>query len=43
MAKALRYLEAALSFTESAESMQTESQMPKSSYTMFSETLDLIR
>lgn len=43
MAKALRYLEAALSFTESAEAMQTEPQTPKSSYTMFSETVDLIR
>ncbi|KAF4099069.1 AF4/FMR2 family member 3 isoform X2 [Onychostoma macrolepis] len=43
MAKALRYLEAALSFTESAEAMQTEPQTPKSAYTMFSETVDLIR
>uniref|UniRef100_A0A8C1WAM4 AF4/FMR2 C-terminal homology domain-containing protein n=1 Tax=Cyprinus carpio TaxID=7962 RepID=A0A8C1WAM4_CYPCA len=43
MAKALRYLEAALSFTESGVAMETEPQTPKSAYTMFSETVDLIR
>ncbi|KAK2872168.1 hypothetical protein Q8A67_022065 [Cirrhinus molitorella] len=43
MAKALRYLEAALSFVESAVAMETEPQTPKSAYTMLSETLDLIR
>ncbi|XP_073680178.1 uncharacterized protein aff1 [Garra rufa] len=43
MAKALRYLEAALSFVESAVAMETEPQTPKSAYTMFSETVDLIR
>ncbi|XP_026121270.1 AF4/FMR2 family member 3-like [Carassius auratus] len=43
MAKALRYLEAALSFTESGLAMETEPQTPKSAYTMFSETLELIR
>lgn len=42
-AKALRYLEAALAFVESAIAMETEPQTPKSAYTMFSETLDLIR
>ncbi|KAL0150268.1 hypothetical protein M9458_054376 [Cirrhinus mrigala] len=43
MAKALSYLEAALSFVESAVAMETEPQTPKSAYTMFSETVDLIR
>ncbi|XP_042634393.1 AF4/FMR2 family member 3-like isoform X2 [Cyprinus carpio] len=43
MAKALRYLEAALSFVESGVAMETEPQTPKSAYTMFSETVDLIR
>ncbi|XP_016401843.1 AF4/FMR2 family member 1 isoform X2 [Sinocyclocheilus rhinocerous] len=43
MAKALCYLEAALSFAESGVAMETEPQMPKSAYTMFSETVDLIR
>lgn len=43
MAKALSYLEAALAFVESALAMETEPQTPKSAYTMFSETLDLIR
>ncbi|XP_026110443.1 AF4/FMR2 family member 1-like [Carassius auratus] len=43
MDKALRYLEAALSFVESGVAMETEPQTPKSAYTMFSETLDLIR
>lgn len=42
-AKALTYLEAALAFVESAIAMETEPQTPKSAYTMFSETLDLIR
>lgn len=42
-AKALSYLEAALAFVESAIAMETEPQTPKSAYTMFSETLDLIR
>ncbi|XP_048021466.1 AF4/FMR2 family member 3 [Megalobrama amblycephala] len=42
-AKALSYLEAALAFVESAVAMETEPQTPKSAYTMFSETLDLIR
>ncbi|XP_056099013.1 AF4/FMR2 family member 4 isoform X3 [Rhinichthys klamathensis goyatoka] len=43
MAKALCYLEAALAFVESAIAMETEPETPKSAYTMFSETLDLIR
>ncbi|RXN07907.1 AF4 FMR2 family member 4-like protein [Labeo rohita] len=43
MAKVLSYLEAALSFVESAVAMETEPQTPKSAYTMFSETVDLIR
>ncbi|XP_067279372.1 AF4/FMR2 family member 1 isoform X2 [Pseudorasbora parva] len=41
--KSLRYLEAALKFMESAIAMETQPQTPKSAYTMFSETLDLIR
>ncbi|KAK7131737.1 hypothetical protein R3I94_016766 [Phoxinus phoxinus] len=43
MAKALCYLEAALAFVESAIAMETEPETPKSAFTMFSETLDLIR
>ncbi|KAK9954830.1 hypothetical protein ABG768_014752 [Culter alburnus] len=42
-AKAISYLEAALAFVESAVAMETDPQTPKSAYTMFSETLDLIR
>ncbi|XP_051536178.1 AF4/FMR2 family member 4 [Myxocyprinus asiaticus] len=43
MSKALSYLEAALSFVESGVAMETDPQTPKSAYTMFSETVDLIR
>uniref|UniRef100_A0A8B9LW36 AF4/FMR2 C-terminal homology domain-containing protein n=1 Tax=Astyanax mexicanus TaxID=7994 RepID=A0A8B9LW36_ASTMX len=41
--KALRYLDAVLSFVESGIAMESDPQTPKSAYTMFSETLDLIR
>ncbi|KAA0719636.1 AF4/FMR2 family member 4 ALL1-fused gene from chromosome 5q31 protein [Triplophysa tibetana] len=43
MSKALSYLEAALSFMESGVAMESDTQMPRSAYTMFSETLELIR
>nr|XP_055036285.1 AF4/FMR2 family member 1 isoform X2 [Misgurnus anguillicaudatus] len=43
MSKALSYLEAALSFVESGVAMETDPQTPKSAYTMFSETVELIR
>ncbi|XP_051532926.1 AF4/FMR2 family member 4-like [Myxocyprinus asiaticus] len=43
MFKALSYLEAALSFVESGVAMETDPQTPKSAYTMFTETVDLIR
>ncbi|XP_056586213.1 AF4/FMR2 family member 4 isoform X2 [Triplophysa dalaica] len=43
MSKALSYLEAALSFVESGVAMESDTQMPRSAYTMFSETLELIR
>ncbi|XP_057216097.1 AF4/FMR2 family member 1 isoform X2 [Triplophysa rosa] len=42
MSKALSYLEAALSFVESGVAMESDTQMPRSAYTMFSETLELI-
>ncbi|XP_069043497.1 AF4/FMR2 family member 1 isoform X1 [Lepisosteus oculatus] len=41
--KAFNYLDAAVSFIESGIAMETDPQTPKSPYTMFSETLDLIR
>ncbi|XP_048876017.1 AF4/FMR2 family member 1 isoform X1 [Brienomyrus brachyistius] len=41
--KAFNYLDAAMSFVESAIAMETDPQTPKSAYTMFSETVDLIR
>ncbi|XP_038647656.1 AF4/FMR2 family member 1-like isoform X2 [Scyliorhinus canicula] len=41
--KAFNYLDAALSFVESGIAMESEAQPPKSSYTMFSETVDLIK
>ncbi|TSK72177.1 AF4/FMR2 family member 2 [Bagarius yarrelli] len=43
MGKALSYLDAAMSFVESGISMETDPQTPKSAYTMFSDTVDLIR
>ncbi|XP_024236807.1 AF4/FMR2 family member 1 isoform X1 [Oncorhynchus tshawytscha] len=41
--KAFNYLDAAMSFVESGIAMETDPQTPKSAYTMFAETLDLIR
>ncbi|KAJ8338948.1 hypothetical protein SKAU_G00357340 [Synaphobranchus kaupii] len=41
--KAFDYLDAAMSFVESGIAMETDPQTPKSAYTMFSETMDLIR
>ncbi|XP_067846522.1 AF4/FMR2 family member 1-like [Heptranchias perlo] len=41
--KAFNYLDAALSFVESGIAMEGEAQPPKSAYTMFSETVDLIK
>nr|XP_023684464.1 AF4/FMR2 family member 1-like isoform X2 [Paramormyrops kingsleyae] len=41
--KAFNYLDAAMSFVESGIAMETDPQTPKSAYTMFSETVDLIR
>ncbi|KAK1174407.1 AF4/FMR2 family member 1-like isoform X1 [Acipenser oxyrinchus oxyrinchus] len=41
--KAFSYLDAALSFIESGISMESNPQTPKSAYTMFSETVDLIK
>ncbi|KAJ7986773.1 hypothetical protein DPEC_G00331860 [Dallia pectoralis] len=41
--KAFNYLDAAMSFMESGIAMETDPQTPKSAYTMFAETLDLIR
>ncbi|XP_007895126.1 AF4/FMR2 family member 4 isoform X2 [Callorhinchus milii] len=41
--KAFNYLDAALSFIESGIAMEHEAQPPKSAYTMFSETVDLIK
>ncbi|KAI1904854.1 hypothetical protein AGOR_G00009960 [Albula goreensis] len=41
--KAFNYLDAAMSFIESGIAMETDPQTPKSAYTMFSETVDLIR
>lgn len=43
MSKALSYLEAAVSFVESGVVMESDPQTPRSAYTMFSETLELIR
>ncbi|XP_046724606.1 AF4/FMR2 family member 1 isoform X1 [Silurus meridionalis] len=43
MSKALSYLDAAMSFVESGIAMETDPQTPKSAYTMFSDTVDLIR
>ncbi|KAK3524629.1 hypothetical protein QTP70_031375 [Hemibagrus guttatus] len=43
MGKALSYLDAAMSFVESGIAMETDPQTPKSAYTMFSDTVDLIR
>ncbi|XP_073668685.1 uncharacterized protein aff1 isoform X2 [Paramisgurnus dabryanus] len=43
MSKALNYLEAALSFVESGVAMEADPQTPKSAYTMFYETVELIR
>lgn len=43
MGKAFNYLDAAMSFVESGIAMETDPQTPKSAYTMFAETLDLIR
>ncbi|XP_063066765.1 AF4/FMR2 family member 1 isoform X2 [Engraulis encrasicolus] len=43
VSKSFIYLEAALSFVESGIAMETDPQTPKSVYTMFSETVDLIR
>ncbi|XP_035382939.1 AF4/FMR2 family member 1 isoform X2 [Electrophorus electricus] len=43
MGKAFSYLDAAMSFVESGIAMETDPQTPKSAYTMFSETVDLIR
>ncbi|KAK1787459.1 hypothetical protein P4O66_002935 [Electrophorus voltai] len=42
MGKAFSYLDAAMSFVESGIAMETDPQTPKSAYTMFSETVDLI-
>ncbi|XP_059844659.1 AF4/FMR2 family member 3-like isoform X1 [Hypanus sabinus] len=41
--KAFNYLDAALSFVQSGIAMESEAQPPKSAYTMFSETVDLIK
>ncbi|XP_018610994.2 AF4/FMR2 family member 1 [Scleropages formosus] len=41
--KAFNYLDAAMSFIESGIAMEVDPQTPKSAYTMFSETVDLIR
>ncbi|XP_064164567.1 AF4/FMR2 family member 1 isoform X2 [Anguilla rostrata] len=41
--KAFDYLDAAMSFVESGIAMEADPQTPKSAYTMFSETMDLIR
>ncbi|KAJ8402325.1 hypothetical protein AAFF_G00368140 [Aldrovandia affinis] len=41
--KAFIYLDAAMSFVESGIAMETDPQTPKSAYSMFSETVDLIR
>ncbi|XP_066566996.1 AF4/FMR2 family member 1 [Amia ocellicauda] len=41
--KAFNYLDAAVSFIESGIAMESDPQTPKSAYTMFSETVDLIR
>ncbi|XP_037402041.1 AF4/FMR2 family member 1-like isoform X3 [Pygocentrus nattereri] len=43
MGKAFSYLDAAMSFVESGIAMETDPHTPKSAYTMFSETVDLIR
>lgn len=43
MGKALSYLDAAMSFVESGVAMETDPQTPKSAYTMFSDTVDLVR
>ncbi|XP_036384714.1 AF4/FMR2 family member 1 [Megalops cyprinoides] len=43
VSKAFNYLDAAMSFVESGIAMETDPQTPKSAYTMFSETVDLIR
>ncbi|XP_030624237.1 AF4/FMR2 family member 1 [Chanos chanos] len=43
LGKAFNYLDAAMSFVESGIAMETDPQNPKSAYTMFSETLDLIK
>ncbi|XP_036445031.1 AF4/FMR2 family member 1-like isoform X2 [Colossoma macropomum] len=43
MGKGLSYLDAAMSFVESGIAMETDPHTPKSAYTMFSETVDLIR
>ncbi|XP_067114339.1 AF4/FMR2 family member 1 isoform X1 [Osmerus mordax] len=43
VSKAFNYLDAAMSFVESGIAMETDPQTPKSAYTMFAETLDLIR
>ncbi|XP_072518098.1 AF4/FMR2 family member 1 isoform X2 [Salminus brasiliensis] len=41
--KAFKYMDAVMSFVESGIAMETDPQTPKSAYTMFSETVDLIR
>ncbi|XP_039606753.1 AF4/FMR2 family member 1-like isoform X1 [Polypterus senegalus] len=41
--KAFNYLDAALSFIESGIAMESDPKTPKSAYTMFSETVDLIK
>uniref|UniRef100_A0AAY4ESV6 AF4/FMR2 C-terminal homology domain-containing protein n=1 Tax=Denticeps clupeoides TaxID=299321 RepID=A0AAY4ESV6_9TELE len=43
VSKAFKYLEAAMSFVESGIAMESDPHTPKSAYTMFSETVDLIR
>nr|XP_014351015.1 PREDICTED: AF4/FMR2 family member 1 isoform X2 [Latimeria chalumnae] len=41
--KAFSYLDAAMSFIESGIAMESDTQIPKSAYTIFSETVDLIK
>uniref|UniRef100_A0A8C5LP51 ALF transcription elongation factor 1 n=1 Tax=Leptobrachium leishanense TaxID=445787 RepID=A0A8C5LP51_9ANUR len=43
IAKALNYLDAAMYFIECGLAMESDAQTPKSAYTMFAETIDLIK
>lgn len=43
VSKSFNYLDAAMSFMECGIALEMDPQTPKSAYSMFSETVDLIR